>query len=86
MHSAYLQLIFAQGRFPCKYNSKQYRHILPVRSAGWIHVRLAAGMKTALSVAHSLCVVSPPTVLSQVEPSPVAFGGGGRQALNRLCY
>lgn len=39
---------------------------------------------------YCLCVVfavvSLPTVLSQVEPSPIAFGGGGRQALNRLRY
>lgn len=26
------------------------------------------------------------TGLTQVEPSPIAFVGGGRQALNRPCY
>lgn len=41
-------------------------------------------MKTTLSILFT--VVSPPTVFSQVEPSPIEFSGGGRQALNRLCY
>lgn len=40
-----------------------------------------------LNIVHVFAVVSLPTVLSQVEPSPIAFGGGGgRQALNRRRY